>query len=123
MTGLSQSTIYNHMVIHNDQLDQIFGALSDATRRGMLAQLSKGETNITTLAEPYNISQPAISKHLRVLERAGLIKRTRRGRDHIIRANPGPAKQARDWISYYAQFWEEQFDAVEQYLEQSGELK
>ncbi len=104
------------MVIYEEQLDLVFGALSDSTRRGMLAQLSNGETNISALAEPYNISQPAISKHLRVLEKAGLIERTRKGRDHIIRANPVPAEKARDWISYYAHFWNQQFDAVDQYL-------
>ncbi len=111
------------MVINDTQLDRVFGALSDATRRGMLAQLSQGETNITTLAAPYKISQPAISKHLRVLERAGLIERTRRGREYIIRVNPTPAEDARDWIAYYAQFWKQQFDAVEEYLRQSGEMK
>lgn len=117
-----QSSIYNHMVIYNTQLDQVFGALSDATRRGMLARLSQGEMNITTLAAPYKMSQPAISKHLRVLERAGLIERSRRGREHLIRANPKPAEQARDWISYYAEFWNQQFDAVDAYLEQTGGL-
>ena len=110
------------MVINNAQLDQVFGALSDATRRGMLAQLAQGETNITNLAAPYKISQPAISKHIRVLEQAGLIKRTRQGREYIILANPAPAEQARDWIAYYAQFWHEQMDAVEAYLKQTGEL-
>ncbi len=107
------------MVMNDVQLDRVFGALSDATRRGMLAQLANGETNITTLAAPYAISQPAISKHVRVLEQAGLIERTRRGREYIIRANPAPAEQARDWIAYYAQFWQQQFDAVEEYLKQS----
>ena len=110
------------MVMNDAQLDQVFGALSDTTRRGILAQLSQGEANITTLAAPYNISQPAISKHLCVLERAGLIERTRRGREHIIRANPAPAEYARDWIAYYAQFWKEQFDAVEAYLKQNGDI-
>ncbi|MDJ0757089.1 MAG: metalloregulator ArsR/SmtB family transcription factor [Ardenticatenaceae bacterium] len=111
------------MVIDNPQLDRIFGALSDATRRGILAQLSQGETNITSLAAPYKMSQPAISKHMRVLEKAGLIKRVQRGREHIIQANPAAAEQARDWIDYYAQFWREQFDDVEAYLKQTGELK
>ena len=109
--------------MNNPQLDQIFGALSDATRRGMLAQLSQGETNITALAAPYKISQPAISKHVRVLEKAGLIKRTKRGREHVIQANPTAAEQARDWIDYYAQFWKEQFEDVEAYLKQTGELE
>ena len=108
------------MVKQNEQLDKVFGALSDATRRGMLAQLAQGEANISALAAPYDISQPAASKHLRVLEKAGLIKRTKRGREYIIRANPKPAEQARDWIAYYTQFWNAQFDAVEDYLKQQG---
>ena len=116
-------SIYNHMVINDAQLDHVFGALSDATRRGILAQLAKGETNITTLAEPYQMSQPAISKHVRILEEAGLVNRTRRGREYIIRANHEPAENARDWITYYAQFWKEQFDDVEAYLKRTGEMK
>ena len=69
------------------------------------------------------MSQPAISKHVRVLENAGLIKRAQRGREHIIQVNPAAAEQARDWIDYYAQFWKEQFDDVEAYLKRTGELK
>ncbi|WP_420629304.1 ArsR/SmtB family transcription factor [Candidatus Leptofilum sp.] len=109
--------------MNNPQLDQIFGALSDATRRGILMQLSQGETNITTLAAPYQMSQPAISKHIRILENAGLIRRAKRGREYIIQAAPEAAEQARDWIDYYAQFWREQFDDIEAYLKQTGELK
>ena len=101
----------------NQNLNLIFGALADATRRGMLAQLSEGETNITSLAAPYDMSQPAISKHLRVLERAGLIARSRRGRDHFIKAIPGPAEEAGGWIAYYAKLWQQQFDDVETYLQ------
>ena len=107
--------------MNNAQLDLIFGALSDSTRRGMLAQLAHGETNVTTLASPYQISQPAISKHLRVLERAGLIEKTKQGRETLIKAKAKPAEDARDWINYYAQFWKDQFDAVEDYLNQNGE--
>lgn len=109
------------MVMNSTQLDLVFSALSDATRRGMLAQLAQGETNITTLAEPYNMSQPAISKHIRVLERAGLIEKTKLGRKYIIKANPTPAENARDWITYYTRFWNEQFDAVDAYLKNSEE--
>ena len=98
------------------KLDTVFSALSDETRRGMLAQLAKGEANISALAERYTMSQPAISKHIKVLERAGLITKSKRGREIIVRVNPAPMKEARDWISYYAQFWEDQFDAVEAYL-------
>ena len=104
------------MVTHNAQLDLIFAALSDATRRGMLAQLSDGEMNISALAEPHNMSRPAVSKHLRVLERAGLVRRTRRGRDHVIQVNPGPAEEAGRWIAYYAHIWKRQFDRVDAYL-------
>ncbi len=107
------------MVIDKDQLDRVFGALSDATRRGMLSRLAQGEASITELAAPYAMSQPAISKHMRVLEKAGLITRTRRGREHIIRANPGPAEQAGGWIAYYARFWNRHFDAVDAYLKET----
>ena len=103
---------HNLLVMNSDKLDLVFGALSDATRRGMLAQLSEGEANI----KPYDMSQPAISKHLRILERAGLIERNRRGREHYIRAVPGPAEEAGGWIAYYARFWKRQFDAIDVYL-------
>ena len=99
------------------QLDQVFAALADPTRRGMLERLAEGETNVTTLAAPYSISQPAASKHLRVLERAGLVRRSRNGREHRIRVDPRPIEQAQNWIGYYARFWNRQFDAVEAYLE------
>jgi len=105
--------------MHEQQLDKVFSALSDVTRRGMLAQLSGGESTISELAEPYEMSQPAISKHLRVLERAGLIEREKRGREHFIRANPVPAEEAGGWIAYYAQFWKQQFDAVDAYLKKN----
>ena len=110
------------MIINNSRLDQIFNALADSTRRGMLERLSKGETNITSLATPFAMSQPAISKHVRILEEAGLIQRTKRGRESIIRANPATAKQVLDWISHYITFWEEQFDDVEAFLKQTGQL-
>lgn len=101
-------------------LDRVFGALSDPTRRDMLARLADGETNVGTLAEPYSISQPAVSKHLRVLENAGLIERTRHGRRVHIRVDPRPLEEARNWIAHYARFWEQHFDAVDRYLETHG---
>ena len=104
------------MVKSSEPLDLIFRALSDPTRRGMLEQLSKGETNVKRLGEPYDMSEPAISKHLKVLERAGLIRRTRQGREHRIRVDPRPIDEARGWIAAYAQMWQQQFDAVEAYL-------
>lgn len=100
------------------RLDRVFGALADPTRRGILEMLSRGATNVRTLASPFQMSQPAISKHLRVLESAGLIRRDKRGREHQISVNTQPVEQARDWIAYYTRFWKQQFDAVEDYLKQ-----
>ena len=111
------------MVINDQQLDLTFGALADATRRGMLAQLSQGEANVSTLAKPYDMSQPAISKHLKVLERAGLIERRRAGRQQFVRVKPDQAKAAADWIAYYTKFWVDQFDAVDQYLQTAARNK
>lgn len=107
------------MVKRRSPLDATFAALSDPTRRGILEQLSRGQTNVTDLARPYRMSLPAISKHLRVLERAGLIVRSRQGREHRLRVDPKPIRRARDWIALYAEFWEQQFDALDQYLEEA----
>ncbi len=104
------------MVMNEQILDLVFNALADPTRRAMLAQLSKGESNISALASPFKMSQPAISKHMRVLEKAGLIERTRKGREHIISIAPAPAKQASDWIAFYTKHWEARFDALDDYL-------
>lgn len=82
----------------------------------MLEQLASGETNVGTLAEPHAMSQPAVSKHLRVLERAGLIRRARQGREHRIRVDPEPLEAASTWIGRYARFWKQEFDAVDTYL-------
>ncbi len=106
------------MVIDSTQLDRVFGALSDTTRRGILAQLADGARNVRQLTAPYNMSQPAISKHLRVLEGAGLIERWKIGRETHVRAKPETAKEAAAWIAHYSQFWEQHFDAVEQILQQ-----
>lgn len=102
--------------MQNEQLDRVFSALADPTRRGMLERLAAGETNVSTLGAPHAMSQPAVSKHLRVLERAGLIQRTRRGREHRIRVDPRPIEAAQTWIERYADFWTQQFDAVDAYL-------
>jgi len=106
------------MVIQNiGNLDDVFAALADSTRRGMLERLSRGPANISTLAQGYDMSQPAISKHMRVLEKAGLIRRVKQGREVRVSVNTQTAEQARDWIAYYTRFWKQQFDAVEQYLD------
>ncbi len=102
--------------MNKSRLDLVFSALSDPTRRGMLERLAQGETNVSTLAAPHDMSQPAVSKHLRVLERAGLIQRTRQGREHRIRVDPRPIDEASTWIGRYARFWRRQFDAVDAYL-------
>ncbi|MCH9647909.1 MAG: metalloregulator ArsR/SmtB family transcription factor [Deltaproteobacteria bacterium] len=106
------------MVIGKSQLDSVFGALSDPIRRGILERLSAGETKVGALAAPYDVSQPAISKHLRVLEKAGLIQRTRRGREHHIKVDPRPIEEARSWIATYVRFWHHQFEAVDIYLKE-----
>ena len=108
--------IYNHMVIDSRQLDRVFGALSDPTRRGILAGLAQGEATVSDLAQPFEMSQPAISKHLRVLEGAGLIERIKQGRQTRVRAKPEATRQAVNWITHYVPFWTRHFDAVEQIL-------
>jgi DNA-binding transcriptional ArsR family regulator len=103
-------------------LDRTFGALSDATRRGILARLALGESSVSELAAPYEMSLPAVSKHLRVLENAGLVTRHKDGRVHRCRLIAEPMKDAADWIERYRMFWEEQFDALERYLAETGAL-
>jgi DNA-binding transcriptional ArsR family regulator len=98
-------------------LDKIFGALADPTRRAILSRLARGAATVTELAEPFEVSLPAISKHLRVLERTGLLVRQKEGRVHHCRLNATPLKQAADWIERYEQFWEGQFDALGNFLE------
>jgi DNA-binding transcriptional ArsR family regulator len=111
--------ILNQMVkyLPAASLDQIFAALSDPTRRRILDLLARAELCVTDLAKPFSISLPAISKHLRVLERAGLIKRERDGRVHRLRLEAKPMRDAAAWIERYRGFWEGQFDALADYLE------
>jgi DNA-binding transcriptional ArsR family regulator len=98
-------------------LDSTFGALSDPTRRAILARLAQGEAMVTELAEPFRVSLPAISKHVRVLESAGLLEREVDGRVHRCRLKAQPMKNAAAWIEQYRAFWELQFDALAKYLE------
>src|ERR1700693_609700 len=114
-------TILNHMVKYSEAvLDSTFAALSDVTRRGILARLVQGETSVSELAAPYKMSLPAVSKHLRVLEDAGLVTRHKDGRVHRCRLLAEPMKDAAEWIERYRQFWEHQFDALADYLEQES---
>jgi len=101
-------------------LDATFGALSDPTRRAILARLARGQSSVTELAAPFRVSLPAISKHLRVLERTGLLVRQKHGRVHRCRLAAEPMKGAAAWIEQYRRFWESQFDALARYLEVSS---
>jgi len=116
--GLVSPTL-NQMVKYMPaaSLDEIFAALSDPTRRRILDLLARAELCVTDLAKPFSISLPAISKHLRVLEKAGLIKRERDGRVHRLRLEAMPMRDAVAWIERYRGFWEGQFDALADYLE------
>lgn len=100
-------------------LDDTFAALSDATRRGILARLAKGEASVSELAAPYRMLLPAVSKHLRVLEGARLIVRSKNGRVHRCRLAARPMQSAAEWIAQYRRFWEKQFDALSCYLEKT----
>ncbi len=105
------------MVTNDQQLDLVFGALADATRRQILARLAKGEATVGELAAPFEISRPAISKHLRVLERAGLVHRTRDGRLRRCELEAEPMREASAWVERYREFWEDRLDALAEYLE------
>jgi len=106
------------MVKYSDeQLDKVFHALADTTRRSLLAQLAHGDALVTELAEPFTMSLPAISKHLGVLEKAGLIQRHKDGRIRRCQLNAKPLENASEWINFYRQFWDAQFDSLEKYLE------
>jgi len=99
-----------------DQLSNTFAALADPTRRAMLARLAGGEASVTELAEPFAMSMPAISKHLKVLERAGLIKRGRDAQWRPCRLQADPLKDVDDWLERYRRFWSESFDRLDEYL-------
>jgi DNA-binding transcriptional ArsR family regulator len=101
-----------------DRLSAVFAALADSTRRDILAQLSTGTRSVTELAEPYDMSLPAISKHLRVLENSGLITRGRDAQWRPCRIQAAPLKEAVDWIGQYRKHWEESLDRLDDYLQQ-----
>jgi len=103
---------------HEAHLDHLFGALGDRTRRELLATLAKGPAMITELAAPFRMSLPAVSKHLKVLERAHLISRGRDAQWRPCRLKAKPLKEAVDWLEHYRRFWEESLDRLEEYLEE-----
>ena len=100
-------------------LDTTFAALADPTRRAILARLATSQTSVTELARPFSVSLPAISKHLKVLEHAGLVARKKEGRTHKIHLLAGPMKEASDWMNRYSVFWEQRLDALETYLNEA----
>ncbi len=104
-------------------LDATFSALSDPTRRKILARLARSRSSVTELAKPFKISLPAISKHLRVLENAGLLARETHGRVHLCRLVAGPIKDAAEWTARYRDFWERRLDDLANYLNQSHKNK
>ncbi len=97
-------------------LDRTFGALADPTRRRIVAQLAKGDQCVTDLAQPHSMSLAAVSKHVIVLEKAGLVKRRRKGRVHTLKLEAQPMKEAQLWINRYREFWEGNLDRFEDYL-------
>jgi DNA-binding transcriptional ArsR family regulator len=100
-----------------DFLDRAFAALADRTRRAILARLALGEAAVTELAEPFQMSLPAVSKHLKVLERAGLITRSSQAQWRYCRLDPAPLKQVAEWVGGYKRFWAESYERLDEYLE------
>ena len=101
-----------------DALSTTFAALADPTRRAILARLAAGEASVTELAEPFDMSMPAVSKHLRVLERAGLVSRGRAAQWRPRRLEAGPLKDATDWLEHYRRFWDDSLDRLGDYLQE-----
>lgn len=104
------------MVENQELLDATFGALADPTRRAILARLAAGTTTVTDLAGPFEMSLQAVSKHLQVLERAGLVRRTRQGRVHRCRIEAAPLRDAVTWMEHYRSFWESRLDALAEFV-------
>jgi DNA-binding transcriptional ArsR family regulator len=102
--------------MHEDRLNATFAALADPTRRAILARLALGEASVMELAKPFDMSLPAISKHLKVLERSRLIARGREAQRRPCRLEAAPLRDAADWLERYRRFWEESFDRLDEYL-------
>ena len=107
----------------SNTLDQVFAALSDPTRRELMHRLCVGPASVTELATPLEMSLNAVSKHLKVLERAGLIRREIEGRVHHVYLNPGPLEEAERWVNHYRQYWEARLDSLESWLGREGKSK
>jgi len=109
------------MVYYSTSLDHVFSALSDPTRRAIISQLAKGEFSIMELASPFDMSLPAVSKHVRILEDAGLLIRKKRGRVHYCHLNARPLRDAAQWLVFYQQFWDSKLDALANFLQETSE--
>ncbi|MCG8404883.1 MAG: metalloregulator ArsR/SmtB family transcription factor [Phycisphaerales bacterium] len=107
------------MVKYESQLDSTFSALADPTRRAILARLAVGDASVTELARPFDVSLPAVSKHLRVLERAGLLTQDRQGRVRRCQLQASPMRAAAEWIECYRRFWSQQLDALAEFFGES----
>jgi DNA-binding transcriptional ArsR family regulator len=117
LTKVSERPIFNNMVEQQtSHLDSVFHALGDATRRQMLRDLSLRERTVSQLAEPFDMSLAAASKHIKALESAGLIRREVRGRTHICRLDAAPLSQANEWLKFYEHFWNSRLDELERLL-------
>ena len=106
-----------------DHLSTTFQALADPTRRAILARLALGETSVSELAEPFDISLPAVSRHLKVLEGAGLVERERQGREHLIAVRAAPLREVSEWVSDYERLWSTHLDRVEKYFKEKRKAK
>jgi len=106
------------MHVSSDQLSSTFAALADPTRRAILSRLSDGEASVQELAEPFDMTLPAVSKHLKVLEHAGLIARGRKAQWRPCKLDAGPLHDAADWIDHYRKFWEESLSRLDDYLKE-----
>lgn len=108
------------MVNYPGDLNNTFSALSDPTRRAIISELTKGDISIMELASPFDMSLPAVSKHIRVLENAGLLTRKKQGRVQYCRLNAKPLRDAAKWLAYYQQFWDAKLDALANFLEEDS---
>ena len=115
------SSATRHRVSRDDQLDAVFHALGDRTRRALLARLAKRPAMITELAKPFTMSLPAVSRHIRVLERAGLVTRAVDGRMHQCSLTGAPLATIEGWLHHYRHFWERSLDSLARYVESSGD--
>lgn len=121
MTAAPSSEILNHMVNYSAApLDSAFSALADGTRRAILARLALGEATISEIARPFSVSLPAISKHVRVLEQAGLVRTRKEGRVHRCALEPAPMRAASAWLDEYRVFWERRLDALAEFLREGA---